>query len=421
MNNNMKDRKYFIIFCVLSIVLVGIIFGINSIMRGTNASFGGITGELTVTYKVTYYSNWPDANIENTSNECNGTKIYQVLNNMYEVPEGYKFLGWGTEPNGVVVYNEGQVMSLSNELNLYAIWGLVDSEEEDNKDDNTEETIISYGDTNLDGIVNENDYLLIDNYLIDNSILTGQGLTNADVNAAGNIDSDIIKQTCLGTEGYVGFLPEKPILIYELYVKGESTDKEDTSEDNTGGGNTSSSNGSGSSSTGGGSGTTGSGNSSTGSGSGSNKPNGGSNKKPNVNNNNNNNNNKQEELDKPKEELPKIYEFKFMDGTMEYAITKCDILEDGTCKLVLPNTVPSKTGFIFKGWSLEEDCSKHIIKETMNVNSSATYYACYTEIIQKKQEKNTSNTWIIVGGIWILSSTLIYRIIKQFKIQKGNN
>lgn len=420
MNNNLNERKYFMTFCILSIVLVGIIFGLNSIMRGTNASFGGITGELTVTYKVTYHSNWPNENMENISNEYNGKKMYQILNNMFEVPTGYEFLGWGTEPNGVVVYSEGHVMNLSSELNLYAIWGMSDSEE-DNNDDNTEETIIAYGDTNLDGIVNENDYLLIDNYLIDNSILTGQGLTNADVNIDGkvdNIDSDIIKQACLSTEGYVGFLPEKPVLIYELYVEDESTEKEDTSDDNTGGGNTSSGNGSASSGTGSGGGTTGSGNSNSGSGSGGNKPNGSTNIKPNVNNANGNN---KEETEKPKDELPKVYEFKFINGNIEYAITKCDILNDGTCKLILPNTIPSKTGFVFKGWSLDEDCSKHIIKESMDVNSGGTYYACYTEIIQKKQEKNTTNTWIIVVTIWFLASTLIYRIIKQYKNGKENN
>jgi RNA polymerase sigma factor (sigma-70 family) len=197
-------------------------------MKGTSASFGGITGELTVTYKVTYYANWPDENMEENSNVYDGRKIYQVIGNMFDVPSGYEFLGWGTETDGVVVYNEGDVINLSKEINLYAIWGLV----EDKDNDTDEELVISYGDTNLDGIVNESDYLLIDSYILDNSVLSGQGLVNADVNIDGkvdNIDVDIIKQVCFGTEGYVGFLPDKPILIYELYIKGESTDKEDTS------------------------------------------------------------------------------------------------------------------------------------------------------------------------------------------------
>ena len=197
----MNDRKYYLIFCILSIVLVGIIFGIDSIMRGTNASFGGVTGELTMTYKVTYYANFPDDSMDDESVSYNGDKIYQILDNMFEVPSGYKFLGWGTESDGQVVYNAGHVMSLSDKLDLYAIWEFVDTDE----DDNTEETVIMYGDTNLDGVVNENDYLLIDSYLLDNSLLSGQGLVNADVNTDGkvdNIDSDIIKQAILGTEGY---------------------------------------------------------------------------------------------------------------------------------------------------------------------------------------------------------------------------
>lgn len=418
MNSNGNERKYFIIFCCLSVILIGLIFGINSIMRGTNASFGGVTGELTVIYKVTYYANWPIEGIEDSFNVYDGKKIYQVLDNMYDVPYGYEFLGWGTESLGEVVYNEGYVINLSKDLNLYAIWGLVDISE----DDDNEEVVISYGDTNLDGIVNVDDYLLIDSYILDNSILEGQGLINADVNTDGvvnNIDSDIIKQACLGTEGYIGFLPEKPILIYELYLKDESVNDEDKTDEsnNNVGGNISSGSGNGSSNTG--SGTSGSGNSNSGSGNAGNKNNVSSNKKPSVNSN------KNEDKDKPKEEKeeekPKIYEFKFIDGELEYAITKCDILQDGTCKLVLPNTVPSKSGFVFKGWSLSDDCSKHIIKETMDVNAGATYYACYIEIKQKIEERNNFNTWIIVGAIWFLSSTLIYRLVKKYKNRDGND
>lgn len=417
MNGDKKDRKYFLIFCCLSIVLVGIIFSLNSIMKSTSASFGGITGELTVTYKVTYYANWPDDSMEEASNVYNGKKIYQVLGNMYDVPSGYEFLGWGTEPNGLVVYNEGDVINLSKEISLYAIWGLV----EENEDGDKEEIVITYGDTNLDGVVDENDYLLIDSYILDNSVLSGEGLINADVNVDGKvdqIDSDIIRQAFLGTLGYVGFLPDKPILIYELYVKDESNDGENdtTGEDNDNvGGNTSSSGGNGSSGTGGG--TTGSGNSNSGSGTGGKKPSGGSNNKPSSNTSSSDEGN-----EKPKEEeKPEIYEFKFINDNVEYAITKCDILQDGTCKLIFPSTIPSKRGFMFRGWSLDEDCSKHIIKETMDVNSSATYYACYIEIKEKTENKNNYGMWILVGGIWILVSRLIYHVIKHFKDKNGNN
>ena len=198
-----------------------------------------------------------------------------------------------------------------------------------------------------------------------------------------------------------------------MYVKDESTDEDDDSTDegnNNGGGNTSSGSGNGSVGTSGG--TSGSGNGGTG----GKKPNGSSNKNPSVNTN------KDNEEDKPKEEeLPKIYEFKFMNDGVEYAITKCDILQDGTCKLVLPNTIPSKRGNVFNGWSLDKDCFKHIIKETMDVNSGATYYACYIEIKEKNENKNNYGMWIVVIGIWILVSRLIYGVIKGFKNRNGNN
>lgn len=418
----MNDRKYFLIFCILSIVLVGIIFGINGIMRGTSASFGGVTGVLGDPYKVIYYANWPDKSMGDDSTEYNVGKIYQILDNMYAVPSGYEFLGWGTEPDGSVVYNAFHVLSLSSDLNLYAIWGLVDTDEDDN---NTEEFVIVYGDTNIDGIVNENDYLLIDSYILDNSLLSGQGLINADVNTDGkvdNIDSDIIKQVCLGTEGYVGFLPDKPILIYELYVKDDSNGGDVPTEDDNGNNNSSSNeNGSSSSSGGGtGSGSTGSsgGNSSSGNSTGGNKPSGGS-----SNNGNNKPSSSQggkEEDNKEEEELPKIYEFKFMNGNMEYAITSCDILQDGTCKLILPNTIPSKVGYVFNGWSLSKDCISNIIKDSMDVNAGGTYYACYIEIANEKEEKNSFNIWIILFGVWALASILIYRIVKQFKNKEIN-
>ena len=408
MNNKLNDRKYFLIFCCLSIVLVGIVYSINSIMRATNASFGGITGELTVTYKVTYYANWPDENMEENFNAYDGKKIYQVLGNMFAVPSGYEFLGWGTEPDGDVVYNEGYVINLSEEISLYAIWGLV----EDSEDDNNEEIVISYGDTNIDSVVDENDYLLIDSYILDNSVLSGQGLINADVNNDGkvdNIDSDIIKQAYLGTDGYVGFLPEKPILVYELYEDNESSNVEDNNNNNNNnnnGGNTSSGNG-----------MTGSGNSNSGN-NGGNKNNVSSNNKPSVDTNKEDD--KKEEESIIIEEKNKEFEFKFMDGDSIYALTKCDVLQDGTCRLVLPNTVPSKSGYSFNGWSLEGDCSKHIIKENMDVNSGATYYACYFKIEEKKEKKNYFNMWVIVFAIWYLVSVLIYRIIKKFKNNENN-
>ena len=418
----MNDRKYFLIFCILSIVLVGIIFGINGIMRGTNASFGGVTGVLGDPYKVIYYANWPDKTMGDDSTEYNVGKIYQILDNMYAVPSGYEFLGWGTEPDGQVVYNAFRVLSLSSDLNLYAIWGLIDTGE----GDNTEETVTVFGDSNIDGIVNENDYLLIDSYLLDNSLLSGQGLINADVNTDGkvdNIDSDIIKQAILGTEGYVGFLPDKPILIYELYVEDDSNDGDvPTEDDNENGdsssdedGNISSGGGNGSGTSGSGGSSAGSGNSSSGNGTGGNKPSGGS------NNNSSKPSSSQSGKEENKEdEKPTIYEFKFMNGNMEYAITSCDILQDGTCKLVLPSTIPSKVGYVFNGWSLDKDCDAYIIKESMTVKAGGTYYACYIKISSEEKEKNNFNIWIILFGVWALASILIYRLLKQFKNKEIN-
>ena len=365
----MKKKDSFLIFCGGVIVLMVIVFGIKIIMKETEASFDGISGSFGNGTKVIYYSNYPNNEIESKSYEYEGADSYRVLPNMFLVPDGYEFSGWGIYDIGPVLYIGNQYISVTTDMNLYAIWKKLEAE------------VIVYGDVDLNGIISMDDAKIIDNYVLDNSILSGQGLINADVNVDGKvdiIDADIIKQVCLGTEGYVGFLPEKPILIYEIYVK------EDNADSSSGG-------------TGDGGGTTGGGNGS--SNSSGKKPNSSSSKKPSVNND--------EDKNKDKTEEKKKYTFNFMNGDNEFAKTECLIIEDGTCLLVLPNTIPSMNNYKFLGWSIEVDCSKDIIKDSIMVSSGNTYYACFSKIENNvdKESKNSFSEWMIVGFVWLTKNT----------------
>ena len=113
------------------------------------------------------------------------------------------------------------------------------------------------------------------------------------------------------------------------------------------------------------------------------------------------------------------YIFKFMNDNIEYAITECAVLDDKTCMLVLPNTIPSKNDYKFSGWSLEVDCSKDIIKESINVSSDNTYYACFSKIEDVNEDEKSFSEWILVILIWILAIFGVYRVVYNFKIKSN--
>ena len=125
---------------------------------------------------------------------------------MFDVPVGYKFVSWNTVSDGSgQFYFVNDTMDLSSNVELYAQWeyvGYIDT--------------VAYGDVNLNGVIDNNDHVLLDNYISNNGVLNSFSLVNADVNKDGKLDKvdvDIIKQAYLGTEGYRDILPNNPILI----------------------------------------------------------------------------------------------------------------------------------------------------------------------------------------------------------------
>ena len=218
------------LFCV---VLLTLLFPV-SFIRGTRAYFGdNMSGQLGSGYQINYMSNYPSELNKQAENDTDSvvSEIYVITDNIFEA-DGYEFVGWNTKSDGTgISYEVNSIYSNQKNLYLYAQWKKI------------EVIIISYGDVNLNGIIDENDYLLVENHNSSVGQLTGQALLNADVNTDGNVDlvdADIIKQAYLGTTGYVGILPGGPILIYELYKEEnvqepDSTDKP-AKDDNLGSG-----------------------------------------------------------------------------------------------------------------------------------------------------------------------------------------
>jgi len=391
-------------FCVV-ILLSICYFSFDFFMRETYASFGGITGNLTITYEVSYFSNWPDGSIENIMFEENGKKDYVLLNNMFDVPIGYEFIGWNTEIDGSgESYIGGSSISLSAKMDLYAQWNLVQIEE-----------VIAYGDVNLNGEIDSDDYILLEDYLLGNSDLLDQGLENSDVNVDGKIDEldvDIIKNAYLGTDGYVG-LPSSPILIYELYNKKEEDDTTNEEHDN---GSGSKENGQMNGSNSGPSGATGSGGSSNSGNSWGNVTSGNGENSLNNNGISSNNSDSKKEEDDVIEKVT-YYEFRYVIENLVYSVTKCNNIIDGNCSLVLPESVPVKSGYNFLGWSLDKNCSTDVmINTSMMVSEGNTYYACFikNKIIDEKK-KNGFNIWIIIISLWIIVISVISHLIIKFK------
>lgn len=395
-NINVKNKFSFVwVFCII-ILLVISLCSVSISLKGTSAHFGGVTGELTA-YKVTYLSNYVNMALENESYEEQKKNIYQVLDNMFDVPSGYKFIGWNTKSDGTGDgYVASDVITLKSSLELYAQWI----------------SVVYYGDVNQNGQIDKEDYVLIENHISGVNILTEQSLLNADVNIDGHVDlvdADIVKQAYLGTMGYTGYLPNNPILIYDIYEGNIDIGSNDNKneEGNIENGNSSSN----------GNGSLGTGNNSSGS---------GNNNIVNGSNNHSNNTSNNSNLDINKDNNDQliehnVYKFKFMNGDLEYANTQCDILDNGTCELVLPDNNPLKNGYVFKGWSENKGCSSGSgIIAPIVVNSNNTYYACFIVNSSEEDDNNSSYVWIIVIFICIMSLRLIFNLVHKFKEKEEN-
>ena len=399
--------------CLVGLFIV-ILVGYN-ISKGTNAYFGdpetgsgNLGGEI---YSVYYYRNWP--NIDDTEyvqdKKYNITRVLSY-SELFEEIDGYKFIGWNSLSDGSgISFDVDTTHTLKENMKLYAQWRL----------------IVAYGDVNEDGVVNNEDYLMIEKYLNNESVLTDSGKINADVNNDGNInlvDVDIVKQVCLGTVGYVGYLPDKPILKYDIYEGNVDigTDKPiDDGNNNVGnengtdGDNNSSSNnnniGSGT-----GASNTGSGNQSAGTSQGGSSSNNGV-----VNNDTSDEDvdsiQDDSNVDSNNEVGENTFKFRFMNGNLEYASSECKI-NDGECLLVLPKDSPMVEGYKFTGWSEELGCpdNRGILK-SVYVNSDKVYYACFVD------NKNWKNVYlfIIILIICLTAFRLIWNLISNFK--KENN
>ena len=414
MRNNVDRNVFSIVWgvCLVSLFVI-ILVGYN-ISKGTNAYFGdpengsgNLGGEV---YSVYYYRNWP--NIDDT--EYVEDKKYNITlilsySELFEEIDGYRFIGWNTLSDGSgISFNVDSTFKLTSDMNLYAQWRL----------------IVSYGDVNEDGFINEDDRLLIEKHVNGEDVLSEQGIINADVNNDGNVnlvDVDIVKQVSLGTVGYVGYLPDKPILIYDIYEGNVDigTDKPIDDGNNNGENNNSGNNndiGSGI-----GTGNSGGGNQSTGNGHGGSSSNGGgTNTENNISDDDIDDNDGDIIIDGSEEDTEddnsdNTFKFRFMNGNLEYASSEC-VINDGECLLVLPEGSPKVEGYQFTGWSEELGCPDNRgIKKSVYVNSDKVFYACFVD------NKNWKNVYllIIIFVICFTAFMTIWNLISNFK--KENN
>lgn len=398
---NIKDKRRYLILSISCVfILISIYFlNINNVLKGTRSGFNGcISACLGASIPVKYLPNYPDGFYSVDAIEKLTCVKYLIDDNKFEVPYGYEFVGWNTESDGSGEnYNALSCITLSDDgIVLYAQW---------------QKKIVNYGDLNLDNNINNDDYLLLEKHLNKESLLSDELLLSADVNGdtkVDNIDLDIIKHVNLGTLGYIGYLPEKIVPIYQLY-------KDEVEDDNPtvmGPGTNGHASGNGT-----GSGTGGSGNSSVGSGI--------DNSKPNVSTNNSNNSvdddGNSDIANMNENNMSKTFNFKFIVDDVEYDNTSCTTENSSTCKLVLPKKEPTKHGYKFNGWNVDKDCPNDVgINYSVLMDSDATYYACFLE------EKDNNVYGIIFVGflivmIWIFASYGIYYLIKKFKNTKVND
>lgn len=453
MNN--INNKFVIIWGTCLVVLLFVCFlGFDISLRGTHAYFGdGTSGSLTA-YSVTYNSNYPDDVMldETEQKDQQRTNFNKLLDNMFVIPDGYKFVGWYDVD--AVKYLPGDVKFLKSNVILYAEWVKNDEAESDNVETGSDDDLLedlsrkNYGDVNLNGLIDEDDYKLILSYVDGSGDLDDRVLINADVNddkKVDLVDVDIIKNAFLGTSGYVGFLPEKPILIYDIYEGNigngtgggdgvlDSNEDNETSEENFDSSGDSSNNDSNSSVSGsGGFGNGSSGNGGTGGGGtsgGTSSGNANSSGSDNSDSSNDQstgdltNNKLEEENDENEDSIleNKILKFKYMNGLTKYDSTSCETTS-GSCMIVLPSNTPVREGYTFKGWSNNRDCKgKDLIVSSVSVDSGDTYYACYLKNVDYEEEGNKYYIWIIVFLISGLSLRLIWHVIYKFRHEEDND
>lgn len=403
----------------LIILLFFCIFGFNNSFKGTRAYFGDSsgTGDLSGNiYSVFYYRNWPNIDdIKYVKNQKYNITRVLSYDELFDSLEGYRFTGWNTAKDGSgISFDVEYTFKLTADINLYAQWSL----------------IISYGDVNKDGIISEDDYLLIEKHINGENILVDNSLINADVNNDGMVDLvdvDIVKQTCLGTVGYVGYLPNTPILIYDIYEGNIDIGTDNSSEDvgsdkNTESGDNKEDNNDKESVDSGGNGL---GNNGTGSGTTGNSQGGASlNGTSGGSSSNNNISDATENIEIDREDNNEnidnneYYEFKFINGNSEYFSSRC-LVVDGSCELILPNNNPIANGYRFTGWSLKKGCPEGSgIVNSIYVESGNTYYACF---VTSNKKNNNVYLWIIVLGISIISIKLIWNLINEFRKKNNEN
>lgn len=329
------------------------------------------------------------------------TNFNKLLDNMFVIPDGYKFVGWYDVD--AVKYLPGDVKFLKSNVILYAEWVKDDEGESDNVETGSDDDLLedlsrkNYGDVNLNGLIDEDDYKLVLSYLDGSGDLDDKVLINADVNddkKVDLVDVDIIKNAFLGTSGYVGFLPEKPILIYDIY--------EGNIDNGTGGGGTSGGTSSGNANSSWSDNSDSSNDQSTG---------------------DSTNNKLEEENDENDDSIfeKKILKFKYMNGLTKYDSTSCETTS-GSCMIVLPSNTPVREGYTFKGWSTDRDCKgKDLIVSSVSVDSGDTYYACYLKNVDYEEEGNKYYIWIIVFLISGLSLRLIWHVIYKFRHEEDND
>lgn len=213
-----KKSKSFLIIWVNSLFLLLVIstLGFGFYLKETRAGFGDLTGQISVPCKIKYLSNYPsELNLDEQEVLENVVGDKYLLSSNTFVLSGYSFVSWNTKRDGTgESYNEKQEIPLEDDITFYAQW----------------ELLIVYGDVNQNGEIDTGDYELIENLIANGMPLTSSALKNADVNEDGKvdlIDADIIKQVCLGTEGYTDGLINKPIMKYEIYENNVETDTED--------------------------------------------------------------------------------------------------------------------------------------------------------------------------------------------------
>ncbi|MBR5963075.1 MAG: InlB B-repeat-containing protein [Bacteroidaceae bacterium] len=75
-------------------------------------------------YTLSYY----DDNLE-TTDSIQGGSLYKILDeNVFYHDPIYRLVGWATEPGGSAIFTPGQTIIVTEDLTLYAVWGLKDAE-----------------------------------------------------------------------------------------------------------------------------------------------------------------------------------------------------------------------------------------------------------------------------------------------------